>query len=114
MFGATLSTTKVCEAGVGSGAPDALCARTWNVCVPCDRSNAGANGLVQGANAAVSNRHWKLAAPLTPVNENDGLRLLVGFGGPAVIIVSSAATVNARVVTGGLVNTPSIARTENV
>ena len=48
------------------------------------------------------------------MNVNVGVLSFVGLDGPPVSVVSSAATVNERVVAGGPVNAPSIARTENV
>ena len=109
--GAVVSIVKARDAGVGSGAPAALSARTSNVCAPA-ASTAVVNGEVHVANAALSTRHWKLAAPLTPVNVNVGVVSFVGPAGPPVIVVSSAATVNVRVAGVELGNAPS--RTENV
>ena len=50
---------------------------------------------------------------MTPVNVNVGVLSLVGFVGPPVSVVSSAATVNERVAVGP-VNGPFTARTVNV
>src|SRR3954454_24231625 len=57
--GATVSMTKVCDAGVASWLPAASVARTSKVCVP-SVSAAVVNGVAQLAKAAVSTRHWKL------------------------------------------------------
>ena len=59
VLGRAVSTTNVCDAGVGSGAPHALSARTSNVCVPSDSGGVGVCGDVQPVNVAVSTRHWK-------------------------------------------------------
>ena len=97
----------------GPARPTALSARTWNVCVPC-ASAAVVCGDVQRGERRGVDPALEAGRAATPVKVNVGVLSLVGFGGPPVIVVSSAATVNERVVTGGFVNSPSIARTENV
>jgi hypothetical protein len=113
--GATVSTVNEREAGVVSEPPAADIARTSNVWSPWLSAVAGVKGDVHAANARESNRHWKLTAPPEPVKVNVGVAFLIGPLGPPVICVSSvAATTNDRDTVGGSVNTPSIARTENV
>ena len=94
------------------GAPLALSARTSNVCVPSDSGGGGRVRRRAAGERGGVDRHWKPDA-LTPVNVNVGVLSLVGFVGPSVRVVSSAATVNERVVVGP-VNGPLTARTVNV
>jgi hypothetical protein len=111
--GAIESTVIVRVAGVGSGAPVTLSARTANVCEPCESVGA-VNGEVQAANAALSMRHSKPAAPPAPVKFQVGVVSAIVPLGPPVIVVSSCSTVNARDAGVGSAKTPSNARTENV
>src|SRR4029079_15503143 len=95
--GAVVSIVNERDAGVFSGAPLALRARTSNVCAPGASATVGVKGDPQEAKVAASKRHWNETAPLAPVNVNVGVVSLVGRVGPPVIVESSAATVKVRV-----------------
>ena len=113
VFGAVVSTTKVCVAGEASTFPTVSTARTANVCEPWETAGS-VRGEVQVANAAVSTRHWNVPASVE-VNANVGVVSLVGEAiGVSVVSGAVASTVNAREAIGGFANVPSSARTENV
>ena len=65
--GSVLSITQVKLAGVGSVLLAASVARTSKVCVPAAKP-VKFLGLVQAANAAVSNRHWNVLPASFDVN----------------------------------------------
>ena len=107
-----VSMVKAREAGVVSAVPAALSARTSKVCAP-GASAAVVNGEAQVANwRAVDAALERRPRRSDPVNVKVGVVSLVGPDGPAVIVVSSAATVKVRVAGGAPGNAPS--RTENV
>ena len=86
--GAVVSITNVCDAGVGSMLPPESIARTWNVWLP-GASDAVVCGELQGANVAVSTRHWNVAPGSSAMKLNVGVVSLPGLPGPAVIAVSA-------------------------
>ena len=83
-----MSTTNVCDAGVGSVLPPESIARTSNVWLP-GASGAVVCGDEQPANAALSTRHWNVAPGSSAMKLNVGVVSLPGLLGPAVIAVSA-------------------------
>src|SRR5215210_4206616 len=85
--GAAVSTTHVCEAGVGSVLPAASVARTRNVWLP-SASAEYAFGLAHGANPAPSSSQAKLEPGSLEANEKLAAVAFVSAGGPKSMVVS--------------------------
>ena len=86
--GATVSTKKSRDAGLGSATPVSVTARTR---IPCGPSASGSvvNGDAQAVNAARSTEHSNVApAAGSAANPNVGVASLVGPSGPEVNRVS--------------------------
>ena len=81
-------------AGVGSGLPVWSYACTENVCVPFDRP-VYCCGELQAVTLP-SSVHWKKEAGSEAVNEKVASLLAVLSGGPSVMIVSGAWSVEAK------------------
>ena len=86
--GASVSTTKLLLAGVGSGSPTASSARTSKVCAPFAREDV-VYGVTQPVNAPASTRHWNVAAASEEVNVKVETWELVSPDGPLVMTVSA-------------------------
>jgi hypothetical protein len=87
VFGAVRSITQVKLAGDGSVLLAASVARTSKVCVPAAKP-VKFRGLVQAANAAVSNRHWNVLPASFDVNEKLAVVAVVTAAGLPVMLVS--------------------------
>ena len=66
-------TEKSRRAGVGSMTPSRLIAATWKKWPPVPAIGAVLNGLVHGAHAPASTRHWNVAPAVSDVNVKLGV-----------------------------------------
>src|SRR5687768_1514289 len=114
--GAPAFTSQACCAGVPSVFPAGSVARTSKVCGP-SASGPAVTGLVQGAQAPPSSRHWKVEPGSSAENSKSGVGSLDGSDGVASSVVSGAVVSTVQACCAGVpsvVPAPSVARTSKV